>query len=177
MVCRKTAYGSKPEVDRLRVITMNRNRFLIMIGVLTAVCCLLLVFYNFYTMPPYGPAVLQVNNSAVPSSGGSHTSSAASKAESVVSEESEPNAAPPGISSSGALPAAQVSGSSLAPIHLNTATAAQLEALPSIGPTLAQRIVDYRTQNGPFTTIDELDNVKGIGPATIDKLRNYLIVP
>lgn len=63
-----------------------------------------------------------------------------------------------------------------APINLNTASAAELEALPAIGPVTAQAIVDYRTANGPFTSVDALDQVKGIGAATLDKLRDFVTV-
>jgi competence protein ComEA len=50
-------------------------------------------------------------------------------------------------------------------LNLNSATVAELDALPGIGPVLAQRIVDHRTQHGPFTSVDQLDDVSGIGPA------------
>ena len=65
---------------------------------------------------------------------------------------------------------------SLEPIDLNTATYEQLLALPDIGPVLAQRILDYRQEHGSFKTIDELDNIKGIGPKTLEKLKPYLRV-
>ncbi len=61
-------------------------------------------------------------------------------------------------------------------LNLNTATAEELEALPGIGPVLARRIVAYREQNGPFRSVDELLNVKGIGPAVLEKLRPYVYV-
>ena len=61
-------------------------------------------------------------------------------------------------------------------ININTATAAELDALPGIGPAYAGRIIDYRNANGGFKNIDELDNVKGIGKATIDKFRNLISV-
>lgn len=60
------------------------------------------------------------------------------------------------------------------PIALNTATKSQWETLPGIGPTLAQRIVEYRQQHGPFTQVDDLDQVKGIGPKLLEKIRPYM---
>jgi competence protein ComEA len=59
-------------------------------------------------------------------------------------------------------------------IDINTATADQLASLPGIGPTTAQRIVDYRTENGPFARIEDLLNVPGIGPATFDNIRDLI---
>lgn len=56
-------------------------------------------------------------------------------------------------------------------IHLNTATAAQLEELPGIGPVLAGRIVDHRDRNGPFVEIEDLLDVAGIGEAKLRELR------
>jgi competence protein ComEA len=56
-------------------------------------------------------------------------------------------------------------------ININTASVAELEVLPGIGPALARRIVDDRTASGPFASLDHLDRVKGIGPRTIEKLR------
>jgi competence protein ComEA len=50
-------------------------------------------------------------------------------------------------------------------LDLNAATAAELDALPGIGPVLAQRIIDHRSAHGPFTSVDQLDDVSGIGPA------------
>jgi competence ComEA-like helix-hairpin-helix protein len=64
--------------------------------------------------------------------------------------------------------------SSGAKININTATAAQLEELNGVGPSTAQKIVDYRKEHGPFKTVDELDNVSGIGPATIAKFRDQV---
>ena len=55
-------------------------------------------------------------------------------------------------------------------LDLNAATVADLDALPGIGPVLAQRIVDHRTAQGPFTSVDQLDDVSGIGPAIYAEL-------
>lgn len=63
-----------------------------------------------------------------------------------------------------------------APVNLNSATPAQLEALPGVGPALAQRIVDYRQQNGGFKKVEELMNVRGIGEASFLKLKTLVTV-
>lgn len=63
-----------------------------------------------------------------------------------------------------------------ASVNINTATAAELEALPNIGPVLAQRIIDYREQNGAFNSIEELKSVSGIGDKTYEKLLDYITV-
>lgn len=56
-------------------------------------------------------------------------------------------------------------------LNLNRATAAELDRLPGISPTVAERIVAYREAHGGFRTIEELDSVKGIGPAILGKVR------
>jgi competence protein ComEA len=61
-------------------------------------------------------------------------------------------------------------------ININTATAAQLDTLPGIGPTTAQKIIDYRTQNGPFQKIEDIMNVPGIGPVTFDNIKSLITV-
>ena len=63
-----------------------------------------------------------------------------------------------------------------APVDLNTATLEQLDALPGIGPVLAQRILDWRTANGRFSTVEELGEVSGIGEATLGDLRPLVTV-
>lgn len=61
-----------------------------------------------------------------------------------------------------------------APISLNSATLAELETLPRIGPALAQRILDWREANGGFATIEDLRNVTGIGQKTFDGLKDHV---
>lgn len=56
------------------------------------------------------------------------------------------------------------------PVNINSADAVTLDALPGIGPVLAQRIVDYRTQNGAYHATEDLKNVKGIGDKIFAKL-------
>ncbi|MEX1248034.1 MAG: helix-hairpin-helix domain-containing protein [Anaerolineales bacterium] len=60
------------------------------------------------------------------------------------------------------------------PININTATIDQLDQLPGVGPTLAQSIVAYRESNGPFETLDDLQNVPGIGPRTFEAIRPFI---
>jgi competence protein ComEA len=62
------------------------------------------------------------------------------------------------------------------PVDLNTAGAAELEALPGVGPVLAQRILDHREQHGPFGSVEELEDVPGIGPAIYDGLADSVTV-
>ena len=61
----------------------------------------------------------------------------------------------------------------IAPVDVNTADVSQLQQLPGIGPALAERIVADRTANGPFTSLDELTRVDGIGEKTVEALRLY----
>jgi competence protein ComEA len=63
------------------------------------------------------------------------------------------------------------SGATAGPVHLNSATLDQLDALSGVGPVTAQRIIDYREQHGGFRSVDELDAVPGIGPARLEQLR------
>jgi competence protein ComEA len=61
-------------------------------------------------------------------------------------------------------------------VHLSSASADELDELPGVGPVTAQNIVDWRTQHGPFRTLEDLDAIPGIGPARIEQLRD-LVVP
>lgn len=61
-------------------------------------------------------------------------------------------------------------------VNLNTATVDQLDELPGVGPVTAQSIVDWRTENGPFRSVDDLLEVRGIGEATVGDLRDLVTV-
>lgn len=63
-----------------------------------------------------------------------------------------------------------------AAVNINTATQEELDTVKGIGPGKAQAIVDYRTKNGPFKSVDDLKAVKGFGAKTLDKLRSELTV-
>jgi competence protein ComEA len=56
-------------------------------------------------------------------------------------------------------------------VDINQATVADLDRLPGVGPSTAQAIVDHRTRNGPFASVDDLLAVRGIGPAKLAELR------
>ena len=61
-------------------------------------------------------------------------------------------------------------------MHLNSATLADLDALPGVGPVTAQKILDYRQKHGSFRSVNDLDAIPGIGPARMDQLRD-LVAP
>ena len=61
-------------------------------------------------------------------------------------------------------------------ININTATQTELESLPEIGPVTAQAIITYRTEHGPFRTIEAIDDVPGIGPATFEAIKDLITV-
>jgi competence protein ComEA len=79
------------------------------------------------------------------------------------------SSAPEATSSGAAAPPGQ-------PVNLNTATVEQLDALPGVGPVTAAAIVAWRSAHGSFTSVDQLGDVDGIGPARLDKLRTLVRV-
>ncbi|SHN25959.1 competence protein ComEA [Cryptosporangium aurantiacum] len=76
----------------------------------------------------------------------------------------------------GAAPGAGPSSGTDAPLDLNLATAEQFDALPGVGPVLAERIVEYRTEHGGFRSVDQLREVEGIGDTRFEKLRELVRV-
>lgn len=65
--------------------------------------------------------------------------------------------------------------SATAPVNVNTATLEQLQTLPRVGPVIAQRIIDYRTTQGAFTSLQDLGRVSGIGPVMLEGLKDRVI--
>jgi competence protein ComEA len=83
-----------------------------------------------------------------------------------------PTAGPPGA----APVPGDTPGSAAGLIDINTASATELETLSGIGEVLAATIVEYRDQNGPFASVDDLEDVSGIGPATLEEIRDQVTV-
>jgi len=61
-------------------------------------------------------------------------------------------------------------------VNINTASESELESLNGVGPVLAAAIIQYRTEHGPFQGVDDLDDVSGIGPVTLEELRPFVTV-
>jgi competence protein ComEA len=76
----------------------------------------------------------------------------------------------------GAQPTAAARGTATSPVNINTASAADLETLPRVGPSLAQRIVDYRAEHGPFAAIEDIMQVSGIGPSIFEAINDLISV-
>ena len=69
-----------------------------------------------------------------------------------------------------------LAGVGLAAVNINTATKEQLVSLKGVGEKRAQEIIDYRTKNGPFKTVDDLEKVQGIGPGIMKQIRSQISV-
>ena len=67
-----------------------------------------------------------------------------------------------------------ISGVALAVVNINTATKEELTSLKGVGEKRAQEIINYRTKNGPFKTVDDLDKVPGIGPGIMKQIRSEI---
>jgi competence protein ComEA len=74
------------------------------------------------------------------------------------------------------VPGGAAPGSTSGLVNINSASATELESLPGIGEVLAATIIEYRDTNGPFASVDDLMDVSGIGPATLDEIRDQVTV-
>jgi competence protein ComEA len=99
----------------------------------------------------------------------SSSKSKSSSKSTTASDSSGSKTVSPTGSSSGKLAAGQT-------VNINTATAEQLDALPGIGPTKAQAIIDYRNEHGRFSSIEDIQNVKGIKEGEFSKIKDYIRV-
>lgn len=165
----------------------DSRRFFLVLGVLTALCCAVTAVVNFANMPPFedtadlavsalaatSAASAPAGTPAAPLSGASGAAAGApvsaggtapaSRGASSAPLSSVLSGSASSSASSKASSARSASSAVSGPVNVNTADAAALASLPGIGDTLAQCIIDYRQQNGPFSTLDDLKNVKGIG--------------
>lgn len=91
----------------------------------------------------------------------------------LVPKKGEAPVVPPGTTGAGTTGTA---GSPGGLVNINSADTAALETLNGVGPVLAQAIIQYRTENGPFASVDQLDEVSGIGTATLELLRGQVTV-
>lgn len=116
------------------------------------------------------PTTPKASPDAVPSSNATDATDADSTT-------SSPSTAPPATTpSSSAAPSTPSARADNSLVNINTATRAELELLPGIGPSLAQRIIEHREKFGAFHSVDELDRVKGIGSKILERLRTLVRV-
>ncbi len=101
---------------------------------------------------------------------------AAPVASAQVSKAQVSKAQAPKTSAAKASPAGRVRATPASPVNINAATVAQLQTLPGVGASTAQRILDYRQKNGGFKKIEELMNVRGVGEKSFLKLKPLIVI-
>ncbi len=121
-----------------------------------------------------GSGILVIRQKGTPNinfvKGGPSSTSATSVADKATSTGTNVSAATSGQTVSGAT--ATVSSK----ININTASVEDLDKLPGVGPAIAQKIIDYRTQNGLFPSIEAIDNVSGIGPSKYSQMKDLISI-
>ncbi|HHW46675.1 MAG TPA: ComEA family DNA-binding protein [Clostridiales bacterium] len=176
---------NEKEVKRiLEPARFSKQEYVIL--ALTLILCAVLIAYNILSTPPLSsPVIAQISGEDISDLAfesdfqqENETSLAYVSFESKDENRSEPLSEPTPettsikpLSSSAGTPASEKSK-----ININSATKDQLMALPGIGEVKAQAIIDYRELNGPFMSVDELINVKGIGPATLEKIKDLVVI-
>lgn len=93
-----------------------------------------------------------------------------------VSSAQTPKGQAPKTSAAKPSSAGRVRATPASPVNINAATAAQLQTLPGVGASTAQRILDYREKNGGFKKIEELMNVRGVGEKSFLKLKPLIVI-
>ncbi len=170
------------------------------VSVITAaglVIAAILVTYNFLSSPSYNTRhtalsytqndnssdTILADDSSLPiqsveiSASSEPSSQAASISSSSVSAaSSSPSSSSPPSSQSQSISSSSSSSEPAARINVNTATSEELQKIKRIGPTLAERIIEYRNLNGPFSSLDELLKVKGIGEKTLEIIKECACV-
>lgn len=79
------------------------------------------------------------------------------------------------MTATGLTMAAQAKEPKGAPVDINKASAEELQDLPGVGPSLAQRIVEFREEHGPFQSVDDLLKVRGIGERSLERIRHLIV--
>lgn len=113
-------------------------------------------------------AAQEMINLALPLSDGMHVHVPALAAD-AEPEQQRPATSPPIVVSADSDPKTRL-------VNINTAGATELETLPGVGPVTAQNIIDYRQANGPFSSLDEILEVSGIGPAKFEQMKELITV-
>ena len=172
--------ASSPVVQsRPRIACTPRQAATIILMLVAALCAsLTLLIRQSVNLTRIEEATVSSSTAALPSSS-SPTSGTAPLASPTSPDAQHSEASPPAaqeggepdITASATPPGQQDDGR----IDINTADAAQLQRMNGVGPVTAQRIIVYRAEHGPYTSVDDLLNVKGIGAKTLEKIRSQAV--
>lgn len=140
-------------------VKYNHEKILIVVAL---TLCAGILFYNAFFIPQISiPSVIYVDANE-------------NSEDSTTSEENDDSFNESNPNKEGNSSSSQAKSSSK--VNINTATVGELEKLDGIGPSIAQRIVDFRNANGKFLSIDEIKNVSGIGEKTFEKFKDDICV-